>query len=213
MNTLRNEKIEELKDRESRQFFYEEHIETGLPIQIRELRKKRKLTQKELAKLAECDQSNVSDWENPNYEYTPQIGTLKRLANAFDVPLIVRFGSWEELLTWDSDLSSKKIAPEKFDDAIEELEQSAKPNGDNDSISVIQPTVVTKSKFRVITGKDIPTAQQPLFKPYGVQSSNKQRGKSQLPPDKRTVAKEVQIEDSAYQNNENRLSRAAGSTR
>ncbi len=42
MNTLRNEKIEELKDRESRQFFYEEHIETGLPIQIRELRKKAK---------------------------------------------------------------------------------------------------------------------------------------------------------------------------
>jgi transcriptional regulator with XRE-family HTH domain len=123
VNTLKNKKIGELKDRESRQFFYEEHIETGLPIQIRELRKKQKLTQKELSELTGLDQSNISDWENPNYEYTPQISTLKRLANGFDVPLIVRFGSWEELLDWDSNLSSEKIAPESFDKVLESLEE------------------------------------------------------------------------------------------
>jgi len=38
--TTLKKKVEELKDPESRQFFYEEHIETGLPIQIRELRKR-----------------------------------------------------------------------------------------------------------------------------------------------------------------------------
>jgi transcriptional regulator with XRE-family HTH domain len=118
---ISREKLNELKDRESRQFFYEEHIETGLPIQIRELRKKRKLTQKDLAELAETDQSNVSDWENPNYEYTPNITTLKKLANAFDVPLIVRFGSWKELLVWDSSLSPEKVAPETFDDFVKKL--------------------------------------------------------------------------------------------
>jgi transcriptional regulator with XRE-family HTH domain len=114
---------ERLKDRESRQYFYEEHIENGLPVQTRELRKKRKLTQKQLAQLMECDQSNVSDWENPNYEYTPQIGTLKRLANVFDVPLIVRFGSWEELLEWDETLSPEKVAPESFDEFVERLKK------------------------------------------------------------------------------------------
>lgn len=119
----RKKKIKELKDAESRQFFYEEHIESGLPIQLRELRKKRKLTQKELAELTGFDQSNISEWENPNYEYTPQIGTLKRFANAFDVPLIVRFGSWSELLEWDDNLSSAKIAPESFDEFVEQAEK------------------------------------------------------------------------------------------
>lgn len=115
-------KIEELKDRESRQFFYEEHIETGLPIQIRELRKKRGFTQKKLSELTGFDPSNLSNFENPNYEYTPQIGTLQRLANAFDVPLIVKFGSWSELLDWDKNLSPEKVAPSSFDEFVKELE-------------------------------------------------------------------------------------------
>jgi transcriptional regulator with XRE-family HTH domain len=126
-----SKKIEELKDEESRQFFYEEHIETGLPIQLRELRKKRKLTQKELAELTGFDQSNISDWENPNYEYTPQIGTLKRFANAFDVPLIVRFGSWEELLEWDNNLSPDKVAPESFDEFAEKVGKEANEGSEN----------------------------------------------------------------------------------
>lgn len=121
--TISKKTIEKLSDKESREFFYEEHIESGLPVQIRELRKKRKLTQKQLADALECDQSNISDWENPNYEYTPQIGTLKRLANAFDVPLIVRFGSWEELIDWDSTLSGEKIAPVTFEEFKEKATQ------------------------------------------------------------------------------------------
>jgi transcriptional regulator with XRE-family HTH domain len=171
VNTLRSEKIEELKDRETRQFLYEEHIETGLPIQIRELRKKRKLTQKELAKLLECDQSNVSDWENPNYEYTPQISTLKRLANAFDVPLIVRFGSWEELLTWDNDLSPEKVAPSSFDEVIEKLEQSAtekqigssRTGQANIEITDVLSVKPKRAKQKVYSNKNVTSIQPSLF--------------------------------------------------
>ena len=128
LTTSRKKKLEELQDRESRQYFYEEHIESGLPIQIRELRKKRKLKQNELAKLAEVDQSNISNWENPNYEYKPQIGTLQKLANAFDVPLIVRFGSWEELLEWDDTLAADKVAPESFEEYVERVEKESEPS-------------------------------------------------------------------------------------
>lgn len=152
-----SKKIEELKDRESRQFFYEEHIETALPIQIRELRKKRKLTQKELAKLIECDQSNVSDWENPNYEYTPQISTLKRLANAFDVPLIVRFGSWGELLEWDDSLSPEKVAPETFDEFAEQVGKEAEIL--NDSQDYKTPT--TETEFEILEPVRASTSEQP----------------------------------------------------
>ncbi|MDQ3180037.1 MAG: helix-turn-helix transcriptional regulator [Acidobacteriota bacterium] len=180
MNTLKNEKIEEMKDRESRQFFYEEHIETGLPIQIRELRKKRKLTQKALAKLAECDQSNISDWENPNYEYTPQISTLKRLANVFDVPLIVRFGSWEELITWDSNLSPENIAPASFDEVVERLEQpiQEKQLGSSQTgqtnIEITDVLGVEPTNRNMYSKSDTPNTQLLLF-PIAVNST---KGKS-----------------------------------
>jgi transcriptional regulator with XRE-family HTH domain len=171
VTTLKKKKIEELKDRESRQFFYEEHIETGLPIQIRELRKKRKLTQMKLAELMECDQSNISDWENPNYEYTPQISTLKRLANAFDVPLIVRFGSWEELLVWDNDLSPKKVAPDSFDEVVERLEESATPKRIESShtgeanieiVEVYRPKS-KRIKSKIYSKEDVSSIQPSLF--------------------------------------------------
>ncbi len=125
MDTLNKRRLlNNLKDPESRQYFYTEHIATALPIQTRELRKKRKLTQSALAKLVGTDQKNISDWENPNYEFKPQIGTLMKLANVFDVPLIVRFGSWEELWEWEHGLSPERLAPREFDEALPDLEKS-----------------------------------------------------------------------------------------
>lgn len=124
MNTLDETRLlKDLRDQESRRLFYAEHISTALPFQIRALRKARKLTQKTLGVTTGMDQSTVSDLENPNYEYTPQIGTLKRLADAFDVPLIVRFGSWAELWDWETNLSPKRLAPLSFLDALPELER------------------------------------------------------------------------------------------
>ena len=127
MSTLSRNKrriLNDLKDRETRQIFYSEHISAAIPIQIRQLRKKREYTQRKLGELAEMDQSTVSDLENPNYEYAPQIGTLERLANAFDVPLIVRFGSWEELWDWENNLTPERLAPKKFDEVLPKLEAS-----------------------------------------------------------------------------------------
>lgn len=139
LTTFNREKLEELKDTESRQYFYEEHLENGLPVQTRELRKKRGFTQEQLAELMKCDQSNISDWENPNYEYAPKIGTLRRLANIFDVPLIVRFGSWQELLEWDDGLSPDKIAPESFDEFVERVANESQPNA-NLTLAVDNPS-------------------------------------------------------------------------
>jgi len=134
--------LNDLKDPENRRLFYAEHISTGIPVQIRELRKKRKMTQKALASATGIDQSNISDFENLNYEYTPQIGTLKRLADAFDVPLIVRFGSWEEVWDWEYGLSPKKLAPCKFKDALPRLESK-----------------VERKKTKAVNSQDRDTAQ------------------------------------------------------
>jgi transcriptional regulator with XRE-family HTH domain len=139
-------RLDDLKDRETRQIFYSEHNLNAIPIQIRELRKKRGLTQKELASLAETDQGYISNLENPNFEYAPQIGTLERLANAFDVPLIVRFGSWEELWDWENHLTPERLAPKTFEDSLPSLEATLEA-GD------IATDSQTKGNLRVILGK------------------------------------------------------------
>ena len=145
MNTLDKKRLlNDLKDLESRRLFYAEHISTGLPFQIRELRKKRGLTQKQVAELTGKKQSNISDFENPNYEYTPQIGTLMQLADAFDVPLIVRFGSWEEVWDWEMNLSPRKLAPQAFQDALPKLEKKVAKSR----------SVVTNAPNRTLTRDD-----------------------------------------------------------
>ncbi len=147
MDTLNKRRLlNDLKDPESRQLFYAEHIATALPIQIRELRKQRKMNQTKLAKLIGTDQTNISDWENPNYAYKPQLGTLMRLADAFDVPLIVRFGSWEELWDWENNLSLKRLAPREFKEALPDLEkmlseqETARSNQTKGSLTLIKGT-------------------------------------------------------------------------
>lgn len=122
MTTLtKNKLLEELKDKESRDIFVSEHVSTGLPFQIHALREKLGITQAELARRAKMAQERISVLENPNSEFIPKINTLLKLANVFDVPLIVKFGTWEELFNWETNLSPELLAPENFDEALESL--------------------------------------------------------------------------------------------
>lgn len=146
MTTLsKRQRLNDLKDRETRQIFYSEHISSAIPIQIRELRKKRNFTQKELASLTATDQGYISKLEDPNYEYAPQIGTLERLANAFDVPLIVRFGSWEELWDWENNLTPERLAPGTFEESLLSLQASL-------DIAGIATENQTKGHLRLVQG-------------------------------------------------------------
>jgi transcriptional regulator with XRE-family HTH domain len=104
-----------LGDTEFRKQLIEEHIHVGIAFQIRSLRGRQKLTQTKLAELLgdPKKQPMISEWENPNYgKYT--LGTLKDLAKAFDVGLLVRFVSFTTLVDWTVDLTSDVIAPPSF---------------------------------------------------------------------------------------------------
>lgn len=59
--------------------------------QIRDLRKARGWTQTELGKRAGMPANVISRLERPDDDL-PTLRTLVRIANAFDVPLTVRFG-------------------------------------------------------------------------------------------------------------------------
>jgi transcriptional regulator with XRE-family HTH domain len=103
-----------LEDEEYRREFNAD-VDTGLAFQIRALREKNGWTQGELAERAGSDQGTISQWENPNYgRYT--LKTLKSLANAFDVGLLVRFAPFSELALWHATLTPRSLAPHSFDE-------------------------------------------------------------------------------------------------
>jgi len=114
MNERRNKLIEQLKNKEYRDAFVSEHIDTGIPFQIRALRKKIPWTQKELAEHAGMLQERISVAENPNYSRF-NIKTLKKIASAFDVALIIRFVPFSELVKWEYDLSPEKLEAVSFE--------------------------------------------------------------------------------------------------
>lgn len=98
-----------LQDKEYRDLFVAEEIDTGLPFQIRALRKDRGWSQRELAERVGMTQEGVSRLENLNYgRFT--IATLKRLASVFDVALVVRFEPFSRLVDWTASLSPEDLA-------------------------------------------------------------------------------------------------------
>jgi len=112
---LKTELILKLKDKEYRDAFVVSHINNVIPFQIRTLREQREFSQEELARLTGKQQEAVSRLENPNYErYT--LATLKELASAFDVGLVVRFVPISKLVEWELNLDSESLKVLSFKD-------------------------------------------------------------------------------------------------
>src|SRR4030042_2488923 len=110
-----NQIWESIQDKESRKQFIDEHINVGITFQIYGIRQRQKLTQKGLAELLgdTKKQPLISSWENPNYgRYT--LNTLKDLAKAFDVGLLVRFVPFSKMIDWTINLTGEVIAPASF---------------------------------------------------------------------------------------------------
>ena len=97
--------LEELKDKESRDAYMSSGIDVGVAFQIRALREQREWNQTQLAEEAGMHQERISSLENPSH--SPTLSTLKKLASAFDVALIVRFIPISELVKYELDLSSE----------------------------------------------------------------------------------------------------------
>jgi transcriptional regulator with XRE-family HTH domain len=116
MNTTKRDQIwESLQNPQFRSQFVNEYMNVGIAFQIHGLRERQGLKQKQLAERLgdKKKQPLVSAWENPNYgKYT--LKTLKDLANAFDVGLLVRFVPFSKLIDWTINLTHDVIAPPSF---------------------------------------------------------------------------------------------------
>jgi transcriptional regulator with XRE-family HTH domain len=115
LNTsYKEELLKNLEDPEYRKSFVETHINNGIAFQIRTMRHNRKLKQEDLGKLAGMKQEAICRIENPNYgNFT--LNTLKEIAAAFNVALMVRFIPFGDLIKWDLNLSSKSLEVPSYD--------------------------------------------------------------------------------------------------
>jgi len=93
MKELLNDLSGEFKDKEFRHIYCDEFLNASIATQIKVLREQRGLTQAELAKLAGMKQSRIAALEDIDYSAW-SIKTLKRIAEALDLALTVKFDSF-----------------------------------------------------------------------------------------------------------------------
>jgi transcriptional regulator with XRE-family HTH domain len=93
------ELTEKLTEKEYRASFVEAEIRRGLPLQIRAIREARNWNQKQLGDAAGIPQANISRTENTRDTFL-SFQTLLKIAEAFDVALIVKFAPFSELEDW-----------------------------------------------------------------------------------------------------------------
>ena len=85
------------QDPEYRRSYAESFTNTLIAAQLKANRESRNLSQAELAELAGMKQSRISTIENVNYE-SWSIRTLRRIAQAMDLVLVVKLESFGNLL-------------------------------------------------------------------------------------------------------------------
>jgi transcriptional regulator with XRE-family HTH domain len=103
------------RSKESREKLVSSNLDKGIAYQIRATRDEREMSQSQLALKAGMAQNNISRLESPDYgKHT--ISSLKRLADAFDVALVVRFVPFSQYIDWLSgtDFLDKGIRPESL---------------------------------------------------------------------------------------------------
>jgi len=148
MNSPRRKQIvASLKDKEYRDLFVANEINIGVPYQIRALREKKGWAQKRLGDETGKAQAVISQLEDPNYgRFT--LATLRRLASAFDVGLMVRFVPFSELVDKAANLDSEDVAVPSFDEDSNLNPRVLLSEGLTNDVSVAQLSAEQRRGFR-----------------------------------------------------------------
>jgi transcriptional regulator with XRE-family HTH domain len=115
MSELTNKFREEFKDRETRRIYVDDFLNTQIATQIKVLREQRGLTQAALAESAEMRQERISVLEDVDYS-SWTINVLRRLAEAFDLRLSVKFESFGSYLYEFENFSRESLERPSFED-------------------------------------------------------------------------------------------------
>lgn len=157
MSSRKEQIWKSLKDQDFRKEIIDEHVNVGIAFQIRSLRNRQQLKQSGLAKLLDVKQPLISSWENPNYgKYSLQ--TLKDLAKAFDVGLLVRFVPFSQLIDWTVNLTSDVIAPPSFTEEQYHVQAPGSPASNVMTAAASNFMIAGDTNNLVLAGFDKPVA-------------------------------------------------------
>lgn len=107
------------KSKKDRHRFLVNHLSANIAAQIFSLRTSpsRKWTQIRLAKEARIPQPRIPVYESPDYGAF-SLATLKKLAYAFDVGLIIKFVTFDELAKEIANQCPENLRPSTFEDGL-----------------------------------------------------------------------------------------------
>lgn len=114
--------VRKLRDPEYRKAFVASQISIGIPFQLRAMLKARDWTQERLAERTGMLQPRISAILKPG-KTRLNIETLRRLAEAFDCALIVRFAPFSELINWSDKFSPDEFMVPAFDEEVQAEER------------------------------------------------------------------------------------------
>lgn len=115
--------------------FVAAHLSTNTAAQIQTMREARGWMQKDLAAKAKMSPARISVLENPSYENL-NVRTLKRIASAFDVALLVKFAAFSELVNHVANLSPDKLNVAGFeDDSLSDLPEGTQDDTKGQQLS------------------------------------------------------------------------------
>jgi len=117
MSALRSNLRSEFHDKDYRHAYAEEELNTYIATQIKVLREQRDWTQQQLAEYTGMKQPRIAVMEDINYS-SWSINTLRRLAQAFDLRLSVKFETFSSLISELETFSKESLEIVSFDDDI-----------------------------------------------------------------------------------------------
>jgi len=112
--------FQDLQDKYYRSEYVSSSVDVGVASQIKALREQRNWNQTKLAEEANMHQVRISALENPSH--SPTLKTLKKLATAFDVALMVRFVPFSDLAKWKLSLSPNSLEVPSFNEENDVME-------------------------------------------------------------------------------------------
>jgi transcriptional regulator with XRE-family HTH domain len=115
MSELRHSLREEFQNKDYRLSYADESLSTYIATQIKVLREQRNWTQQELANFSGMAQPRIALLEDINYS-SWSISTLKRLAQAFDLRLSVKFETFSSLIPEIETFSRDSLKRASFDE-------------------------------------------------------------------------------------------------
>jgi transcriptional regulator with XRE-family HTH domain len=127
--------IDKLKNNKRiRESYIRSKVSTNIASQIRALRRREELTQKEMADLTEMKQSRISAMERPDSRLN--IETLVRIAAALKMGLTVRFSSFTDMIGWENGFSQDDFDVLRLDEDAAFLSDTSSRTDDEKQFTV-----------------------------------------------------------------------------